>query len=144
MDPTAVALMQSLPDEQRQRVVHRRTATTPAGRVDGGPLERLPHALRSHAVGAGDCTEDRDGRVRNCRIKAAKSRIAVGPAAVLSTWSVAHASAQLDEVASWRLTEQYEARLQFAAEFAEPTSGFVGSDRTPWCTRTSGSKTITG
>jgi hypothetical protein len=45
-----------------------------------------------------------------------------GPAEVISTWSVAHATAQLDELASWRLTEQYEARLQFAAEFAHPTA----------------------
>lgn len=45
-----------------------------------------------------------------------------GSAEVLSTWSLAHATVQLDEVASWRLTEQYEARLQFAAEFAEPTA----------------------
>jgi hypothetical protein len=45
-----------------------------------------------------------------------------GPAEVLSTWSLAHATAQLDELASWRLTEQYEARLQFAAEFAHPTA----------------------
>jgi hypothetical protein len=45
-----------------------------------------------------------------------------GPAGVISTWSLAHATAQLDELASWRLTEQYEARLQFAAEFAYPTA----------------------
>jgi hypothetical protein len=45
-----------------------------------------------------------------------------GPAEVVSTWSLAHATAHLDELASWRLTEQYEARLQFAAEFAYPTA----------------------
>jgi hypothetical protein len=45
-----------------------------------------------------------------------------GPTEVLGAWSLAHATAHLDEVASWRLTEQYEARLQFAAEFAEPTA----------------------
>ncbi|HAS12109.1 MAG TPA: hypothetical protein DCS55_16575 [Acidimicrobiaceae bacterium] len=45
-----------------------------------------------------------------------------GPAQVLSTWSLAHAAIHLDEVASWRLTEQYEARLQFAPEFAHPTA----------------------
>lgn len=45
-----------------------------------------------------------------------------GPAEVLASWSLAHATADLGEVASWRLTEQYEARLQFAAEFAEPTA----------------------
>ena len=45
-----------------------------------------------------------------------------GPATVLSAWSLAHATARLDEVASWRLTEQYEARLQFAPEFTEPTA----------------------
>ena len=44
----------------------------------------------------------------------------VGPTRVISTWSLAHATAQLEELASWRLTEQYEARLQFAAEFAYP------------------------
>lgn len=45
-----------------------------------------------------------------------------GPAQVLSTWSLDHAAVHLDEVASWRLTEQYEARLQFAPEFAHPTA----------------------
>jgi len=45
-----------------------------------------------------------------------------GPATVLSGWSLDHAAAHLDEVASWRLTEQFEARLQFAPEFAEPTA----------------------
>ena len=44
------------------------------------------------------------------------------PAKILSVWSMAGACTQLDELASWRLTEQYEARLQFAAEFAEPTA----------------------
>jgi hypothetical protein len=45
-----------------------------------------------------------------------------GPADVLSVWSMADACEHLDELASWRLTEQYEARLQFAAEFKEPTA----------------------
>jgi len=45
-----------------------------------------------------------------------------GAAEVLSAWSLAHATSQLEEVASWRLTEQYEARLQFAPEFAEPAA----------------------
>lgn len=49
-------------------------------------------------------------------------RVRFGPAAVLAAWSVAHATARLDELASWRLTEQYEARLQFAAEFIDPTA----------------------
>lgn len=44
------------------------------------------------------------------------------PALVLSAWSLAHVVVHLDEVASWRLTEQYEARLQFAPEFAHPTA----------------------
>lgn len=45
-----------------------------------------------------------------------------GLAGVLSAWSLAHAAYRLDEVASWRLTEQYEARLQFAPEFAHPNA----------------------
>lgn len=45
-----------------------------------------------------------------------------GPADVISAWSLAHATRQLDELASWRVTEQYEARLQFAAEFAHPAA----------------------
>lgn len=45
-----------------------------------------------------------------------------GRVQILSTWSLAHAAIHLDEVASWRLIEQYEARLQFAPEFAHPTA----------------------
>lgn len=43
-----------------------------------------------------------------------------GPTEVLSVWTVAHAAALLEEVPAWRLTEQFEARLQFAAEFLVP------------------------
>lgn len=49
-------------------------------------------------------------------------QVQFGPAKVLSAWSLAHATARLEEVAAWRLTEQYEARLQFAPEFTEPTA----------------------
>jgi hypothetical protein len=45
-----------------------------------------------------------------------------GTPEILSVWSVAHAAASLEEVAAWRLTEQYEARLQFAPEFREPSA----------------------
>ena len=45
-----------------------------------------------------------------------------GPSEVLEAWSVAEGIGPLDELAKWRLTEQYEARLQFAPEFAHPTA----------------------
>jgi hypothetical protein len=40
---------------------------------------------------------------------------------VIAVWSLAHAAARLDEEHAWRLVEQYEARLQFAPEFVEPS-----------------------
>jgi hypothetical protein len=45
-----------------------------------------------------------------------------GRCEILSVWTVAHGAGSLDEVAAWRLTEQYEARLQFAPEFRDPSA----------------------
>lgn len=44
-----------------------------------------------------------------------------GTPRVLAVWSLAHAATRLDEEHAWRLVEQYEARLQFAPEFVEPS-----------------------
>lgn len=44
-----------------------------------------------------------------------------GEVEILDVWSVAHSVEPLDETLAWSLAEQYEARLQFAPEFDEPT-----------------------
>jgi hypothetical protein len=43
-----------------------------------------------------------------------------GPCELLRAWSLAHSASQLEEPRARSLVEQYEARLQFAAEIAEP------------------------
>lgn len=45
-----------------------------------------------------------------------------GPTELLDAWTLSHAVSQLDEDPAWRLVEQYEARLQFAAEFVDPSA----------------------
>jgi hypothetical protein len=46
-----------------------------------------------------------------------------GPVELLDVWTVAHATAGIDdELSRWRLVEQYEARLQFAPEFVDPSA----------------------
>lgn len=45
-----------------------------------------------------------------------------GPTELLDVWTLSHAVSKLDEDPAWRLVEQYEARLQFAAEFVDPSS----------------------
>lgn len=45
-----------------------------------------------------------------------------GPTQLLDAWTLSHAVRQLDEDPAWRLVEQYEARLQFAAELVEPSA----------------------
>lgn len=79
-------------------------------RFDLTHRQQLP-ALKIGMVGSGTISS----RLRSHQLQ-------FGPATVLAGWSLDHAAAHLDEVASWRLTEQYEARLQFAPEFAEPTA----------------------
>lgn len=44
-----------------------------------------------------------------------------GTPEVIAVWSLAEAAARLHEQHAWRMVEQYEARLQFAPEFVEPT-----------------------
>jgi hypothetical protein len=70
-----------------------------------------PSALKIGMVGSGTVSS----RLQSHEVQ-------FGPASVLSVWSLAHATARLGEVPSWRLVEQYEARLQFAPEFADPTA----------------------
>lgn len=44
-----------------------------------------------------------------------------GPNELLAAWTLSHAVSQFDDDPAWRLVEQYEARLQFAAEFVDPS-----------------------
>lgn len=45
-----------------------------------------------------------------------------GTTELLDVWTLSHAASQLEEDPAWRLVEQYEARLQFAAEFVDPSA----------------------
>lgn len=45
-----------------------------------------------------------------------------GPTELLDAWTLSHAVSQLDADPAWRLVEQYEARLQFAAEFVDASA----------------------
>ena len=45
-----------------------------------------------------------------------------GAVEVLDVWTVAHNVEALGGALAWRLSEQYEARLQFAPEFDNPTA----------------------
>jgi hypothetical protein len=45
-----------------------------------------------------------------------------GPTELLDAWTLSHAVSQIGEDPAWRLVEQYEARLQFAAEFVDPSA----------------------
>lgn len=45
-----------------------------------------------------------------------------GPVELVDLWSVSHAARFLHEAAAWKLTEQYECRLQFAPEFADTSA----------------------
>jgi hypothetical protein len=55
----------------------------------------------------------------------ARHRIQFGTPEVIAVWSLADAAERLEEAHAWRMVERYEARLQFAPEFDEP------SDPTP-------------
>lgn len=44
-----------------------------------------------------------------------------GPNELLVAWTLFHAVSHLDDDPAWRLVEQYEARLQFAPEFVDPS-----------------------
>ena len=74
-------------------------------------LRSLAPALKIGMVGSGTVGTRLQSHLRQ-----------FGPAEVLSVWTVADAAEQLHEVAKWRLTEQYEARLQFAPEFLHPSA----------------------
>ena len=41
---------------------------------------------------------------------------------MLAVWSLAEAAARLDDDHAWRVVEQFEARLQFAPEFVDPSA----------------------
>lgn len=45
-----------------------------------------------------------------------------GPNELLDAWTLSHAVSQFEVDPAWRLVEQYEARLQFAPEFVDPSA----------------------
>jgi hypothetical protein len=52
----------------------------------------------------------------------ATHRKALGPVELVEAWSLEDDASLLAEIPAWRLVEQYEARLQFAPEFAYPAA----------------------
>jgi hypothetical protein len=68
-----------------------------------------PSALKIGMVGSGTLGQ---------RLKSHERTF--GMTELLDAWTLSHAVSHLNEDPAWRLVEQYEARLQFAAEFVDP------------------------
>jgi hypothetical protein len=72
---------------------------------------RLPSALKLGMVGSGTVGQRRRRHENH-----------FGDVELLGVWTLAHDAQRLEkEISGWRLVEQYEARLQFAQEFEDPT-----------------------
>lgn len=79
-------------------------------RVDLAHRDQMP-AIKIGMVGSGTIGQRLRDHARD-----------FGPSELLDAWTLAHAVRHFVGDPAWRLVEQYEARLQFAPEFVDPSA----------------------